>query len=94
MLSFFRVMGKRSEGEMNRMIPYDKMSKKEKKAYDEKRRVVWGISPVTRKKGNAKVYSRKKARKWEDDIPLTALFLIIYPVQNVFRRAPNNDHQS
>ena len=72
---------------MTRMIPYGKMSKREKKAYNEKRRVVWGFSPVTRKKGNAKAYSRKKARKWEDGIPLTALFLIVYPAENVFRPA-------
>ena len=76
---------------MTRMIPYDKMSKKQKRAYDEKRRVVWGISPVTRKKENAKAYNRKKARKWEDDIPLTALFLILYPAQNVFRRVSKTD---
>ena len=62
---------------MTRMIPYGKMSKKEKKAYDEKRRVVWGFSPVTRRKENAKAYNRKRARKWEDDVPLTALFLNI-----------------
>ena len=47
---------------MTRMIPYGKMSKKEKKAYDEKRRVIWGFSPVTRKKENVKGYNRKKAR--------------------------------
>ncbi len=76
---------------MTRMIPYDKMSKKEKKAYDEKRRVVWGISPVTRKKENAKAYNRKKARTRDDDVPLTALFLVIFPAQNVFRRVSKSD---
>lgn len=75
---------------MTRMIPYGKMSKKEKKAYDEKRQVIWGFSPVTRKKENVKGYNRKKARKWEDDIPLTALFLMIYPAQNVLRREAGN----
>ena len=68
---------------MNRMIPYDKMSKKEKKAYDAKRRVIWGFSPVTRKKENVKRYSRKKARSWEKDVPLTSLFLVIYTARNV-----------
>ena len=61
---------------MNRMISYGKLSKKEKKAYNAKRRVVWGFCPVTRKKKSAKVYNRKKARRWEEDVPLTALFLI------------------
>lgn len=75
---------------MNRMIPYGKLSKKEKKAYDVRKRVVWDFSPVTRRKENAKAYSRKKARKWEDDVPLTALFLIVYPGQNVMRREEAN----
>ena len=71
---------------MIRMIPHDKMSKKEKKAYDEKRRVVWDFSPVTRKKRNVKACSRQRARKWEDDVPLTALFLMVYPAKNVMSR--------
>ena len=75
-------------GSMNRMISYDKLSKKEKKAYDARKRVVWDFSPVTRKKENAKAYNRKKARRWEEDVPLTALFLMIYPAQNVMRRGP------
>ena len=90
MLCFYRATAK-GRRKMTRMIPYDKMSKKQKRAYDEKRRVVWGISPVTRKKENAKAYSRKKARKWEDDVPLTALFLILYPAENVFRRVSKSD---
>ena len=57
---------------------------------DEERRVIWGFSPVTRKKEYVKGYNRKKARKWEDDIPLTALFLMIYPAQNVLRREAGN----
>jgi len=76
---------------MARMIPYRKMSKKAKKAYDEKRRVVWGFSPVTRKKENGKAYSRKKAQKWEDDFPLAALFLILYPSKDAFRRVPEDE---
>ncbi len=71
---------------MKRMISYDKLSKKEKKAYNAKRRVVWGFSPVTRKKENAKAYNRKKARKEEDDAPFAALFLILYPAENVLGR--------
>ncbi len=60
---------------MNKMISYDKMSKKQKKAYDEKRRVVWAFSPVTRKKESGKTYNRRKARKWEDGVPFATLFL-------------------
>ena len=60
---------------MNKMISYDKLSKKEKKAYDAKRRVVWEFSPVTRKKESGKAYDRRKARKWEEDASFTALFV-------------------
>ncbi len=60
---------------MNKMISYDKMSKKQKKAHDAKRRVVWQFSPVTRKKESGKAYSRRKARKWEEDVSFAALFV-------------------
>lgn len=65
---------------MDRMIPYGKMSKKEKKAYDQKRRAVWRFSPVTRKKESAKVYSRKKRRGYGEDDPYLRFFafLIIF----------------
>ena len=78
---------------MKRMIPYDKLSKKEKKAYNARKRVVWDFNPVTRKKESGKAYSRKKARKWEDNVPLAALFLMIYPAQNDMRRE-RPDHPS
>ena len=69
---------------MERMIPYGKMSKKEKKAYNQKRRVVWAFSPVTRKKESGKAYNRRKARKWDEDISLAALF--VCPLLNVLPR--------
>ena len=52
---------------MEKMIPYRKLSKREKKAFNAKRRVTWGFSPVTRKKDSAKTYSRKKAKQWSDE---------------------------
>lgn len=63
---------------MERMISYGKMSKKEKKAYNQKRRVVWAFSPVTRKKESGKAYSRKKARIWEADLSFAALLLCAF----------------
>ncbi len=60
---------------MKRMVSYDKLSKKEKKAYDEKRRVVWTFSPATRRKESGKAYSRKKTRKWDEDVSFTAFFV-------------------
>ena len=63
---------------MERVIPFDKMSKKEKKAYNKKRRVVWEFSPVTRKKESAKAYSRKKMRRCREDEPASPFFF--FPV--------------
>lgn len=52
---------------MERFIPYDKLSKKEKKLRDAARRGSWGgLSPVTRRPENPKAYRRKKLRI-EDD---------------------------
>ena len=69
---------------MNRMISYEKMSKKQKKAYNQKRRVVWEFSPVTRKKESGKSYDRRKARKWEEDVSFAALF--VCPLLDVLPR--------
>ena len=53
---------------MEKYIPYEKLSKKQKAALDRARRVGWGeISPVTKMKKDATVYNRKKHRNvWED----------------------------
>ena len=52
---------------MEKFTPYEKLSKKKKRELDAGRRTVWAISPVTRRPGNPKAYSRKKAQKWKDD---------------------------
>lgn len=48
---------------MERYIPYDKMSKKQKKEWDSKQRTLWGGNPVTRKTKNKKHYNRKKVQR-------------------------------
>ena len=51
---------------MEKYIPYEKLSKKEKRRLDSARRGTWGgISPVTRKPRNSKAYNRSKARNWK-----------------------------
>ncbi len=50
---------------MNNFIPYEKLSKRERKARDAQRRISWGMSPVTRRPKNPGAYDRAKARKWE-----------------------------
>lgn len=56
---------------MNRFVPYEKLSKKEREKLNKARRVTWGpINPVTRKPKNPKAYDRnaikKKLQKGED----------------------------
>ena len=51
---------------MEKFIPYEKLSKKEKRKIDQARRQTWGeLNPVTRKPANSKAYNRNKARNWK-----------------------------
>ena len=53
---------------MEKFIPYEKLSKKEKHRRDAMQRGTWGVlNPVTRKSPNPKAYNRKKTRKWMED---------------------------
>ena len=53
---------------MEKFIPFEKLSKKEKRAHQLSKRGSWGaVSPVTRKAENPKAYNRKKTRTWTDD---------------------------
>ena len=53
---------------MEKFIPYEKLSKKEKRKVDAAKRTTWGpISPVTRKPKNSRAYDRKKAQNWKKD---------------------------
>ena len=69
---------------MEKFIPYEKLSKKEKRSRDLSRRNTWGqLNPVTRKKESGKAYNRSKARNWKRDIhePIPGLFFIAYRYQ-------------
>ena len=58
---------------MEKFIPYEKLSKKEKRKIDQAKRQTWGdLNPVTRKPVSSKAYNRKKAQAWKWDIPPTA----------------------
>ena len=51
---------------MEKFIPYEKLSKKEKRKIDKARRQTWGdLNPVTRKPENSKAYNRNKSRNWK-----------------------------
>ena len=63
---------------MEKFIPYEKLSKKEKRKIDLAKRQTWGeLNPVTRKPENSKAYNRNKARNWKRDYhePVPGLFI-------------------
>ena len=48
---------------MEKFIPYEKLSKRDKRKLDLTRRQTWGeLNPVTRKPTNSKAYNRRKAQ--------------------------------
>ena len=48
---------------MEKFIPYDKLSKKEKRRLDQAKRQTWdSLNPVTRKPANSRAYNRQKAK--------------------------------
>lgn len=52
---------------MEKFIPFEKLSKKERQKRNAARRGSWyGLNPVTRKPENSKAYNRRKAQKWSD----------------------------
>ena len=53
---------------MAKFIPYEKLSKKEKRKLDLAKRQTWGeLNPVTRTPVNSKAYNRNKTRNWKRD---------------------------
>ena len=58
---------------MERFIPYEKLSKKEKRKLDRSRRQTWGeLNPVTKKPVNSKAYNRRKSQDWKRELPPTS----------------------
>ncbi len=58
---------------MKKFVPYEKLSKKEQKAWNARSRAGWGeMNPVTRRTKNPAAYDRnaekKKARTLRDDV--------------------------
>ena len=50
---------------MEKFIPYEKLSKKEKRKIDLTKRQTWGeLNPITRKPQISKAYNRNKSRNW------------------------------
>ena len=57
---------------MEKFIPYEKLSKKEKRKMDLAKRQTWGeLNPVTGQPENSKAYNRRKSQDWKRELPLT-----------------------
>lgn len=55
---------------MEKFIPYEKLSKKEKRKADQAKRRTWGeVNPVTRKPENSRAYNRRKSQDWKRELP-------------------------
>ena len=55
---------------MEKFIPYEKLSKKQKRQLDTQKRRTWGTqNPVTRTPQNSRAYNRKRAQSWKKDLP-------------------------
>ena len=55
---------------MEKFIPYEKLSKKEKRKMDLAKLQTWGeLNPVTRKPENSKAYNRKRTQDWKKELP-------------------------
>ncbi|MBQ8653994.1 MAG: hypothetical protein IJ507_03575 [Clostridia bacterium] len=52
---------------MEKFVPYEKLSRKEKRLIDQSRRRTWGeMSPVTRRPENSAAYNRRREnRRWK-----------------------------
>lgn len=60
---------------MEKFVPYEKMSKKQKREINKEKRNLWSMNPVTRKSENKKAYNRKKLRR---DYDSSAELFLIY----------------
>ena len=64
---------------MEKFIPYEKLSKKEKRKIDQARRQTLGeLNPVTRKPENSKAYNRRKTQDWKRELPPNPVFLFYF----------------
>ena len=61
---------------MEKMIPYQKLSKKKQRELNALKRGSWGsLNPVTRKPENSKAYNRRTAQRWNEDSSFEPFFM-------------------
>ena len=72
---------------MEKFIPYEKLSKKEKRKMDLAKRQTWGeLNPVTRKPENSRAYNRKRTQDWKKELPDLRPF---YLLDSIFKQSNN-----
>ena len=75
---------------MERYIPVEKLSKKQKKAYYAARRGIWnGVNPVSRQVPSKKIYNRKQAKHWRDE---DALPVFLYHIKKALYGPRHSNH--
>ena len=90
---------------MEKFIPYEKLSKKEKRKLDLAKRQTWGeLNPVTRKPENTRAYSRKRTQDWKKELPNPASFIALLSLYRhslmvcynkaAYRRACNRNYEA
>ena len=68
---------------MEKFIPYEKLSKKEKRKLDQAKRQTWGnLNPVTRKPENSKAYNRKNTQDWKKELSNPASYYFVRVLQS------------
>ena len=61
---------------MKKMIPYEKLSKKQQRVLNQAKRGSWGsLNPLTRTPPNSRAYNRKRTQDWKKELPDPASFV-------------------
>ena len=69
---------------MERYIPYEKMSKRQKKEWNARKRILWSSNPVTRKIEDKKRYNRKRFSESTEAISLNLFIFALFRPKAAF----------
>lgn len=62
---------------MKKMIPYEKLSKKQQRQINDAKRNTWGpLNPITRTPPNSRAYNRKRTQDWKKELPDLRFYLV------------------
>lgn len=67
---------------MERYIPYEKMSKRQKKEWNARKRILWSSNPVTRKIEDKKRYNRKKVQRIDRSDFTEPFYICLVPAKS------------